>query len=61
MSEKQNGEPEYIPSPEEIAAACREIQASWTYHEERMRILGRGNSEGRKRSPSPRVVPVKGG
>jgi hypothetical protein len=27
----------YTPSPDEIAAACREIQATWTAHDEEQR------------------------
>lgn len=30
-------EPEWVPSPEEIAAACAEIKAGWSHHERERR------------------------
>lgn len=46
-------EKNYLPSPEEIAAACREIQAEWTESERRRRA---GLADG---SPSWRAPTVK--
>lgn len=34
MDEREEVEPPYTPTEEEIAAACREIQAGWTPEEE---------------------------
>ncbi|WP_013629962.1 hypothetical protein [Rubinisphaera brasiliensis] len=57
MSEQQNGEPEYTPSPEEIEEACREIRAEWSYTERRQR-LGRPAIKDEDRT-SPRAIPAK--
>lgn len=32
----------YIPTPEQIAEACREIQATWTDEERQRRAVGSG-------------------
>lgn len=34
----------YLPSPEEIASECEEIQAEWSDQERRRRLVGKGEA-----------------
>jgi hypothetical protein len=36
----ERDQPAYLPTPEEIAAACAEIRAGWSSHEQTRRGIG---------------------
>ncbi|MBR9802802.1 hypothetical protein GYB59_14435 [bacterium] len=38
--EVTNGEPEYVPTPEQIEEACRQIRAEWSLRELKRREPG---------------------